>query len=107
MAEHPLTVRVVSPERTVFEGDASSVSAPGWDGRFGVLRGHAPMITLLGVGQVIVQVGSTARAFHVGGGLLKVEANQVTAITEFASEEEPSPELLEELKMAAVGLHAE
>ena len=104
MADKALKVRVVSPEATVYEGEADSITAPAWDGRVGVLAGHAPMITLLGVGALVVQAGTEVTAFHVGGGLLKVESNRVTVLTEYASEEEPPAELVAHLKLEAAGL---
>ena len=46
-----LTVSVISPERTVYEGTADQVVAPAWDGEIGILRGHAPALLLLGTGE--------------------------------------------------------
>ncbi len=43
-------VSVISPERTLFEGEAEGVVAPAFDGEVGILTGHAPMMTLLGRG---------------------------------------------------------
>ena len=86
----PLEVRVVSPDRTVFEGRATSVVAPAWDGRVGILRGHAPMITLLGQGELVVdRSGGGSATFHVAGGVLKVEDDRVTVLTEYAGEKPP------------------
>ena len=39
----PLSVRVVSPDRIVFEGKAASLVAPAWDGKVGILPRHAPV----------------------------------------------------------------
>ncbi len=47
-----LQVSVISPERTVYEGEADQVVVPAWDGQLGVLRGHAPMLVLLGEGEL-------------------------------------------------------
>ncbi len=85
MAES-LRVRVISAEATVFEGEAEAVVAPAWDGRIGILSGHAPLITLLGAGELNVDLaGGGSETFHVAGGALKVEENEVTVLTEFAS----------------------
>jgi F-type H+-transporting ATPase subunit epsilon len=85
-----LSVRVVSPERTAFEGEAAAVTAPAWDGRVGILPGHAPFITLLGQGHLIVDVpGGGHEGWWVAGGALKVDRNVVTVLTEFAHHEEP------------------
>ncbi len=85
-----LNVRVVSPQKIVFEGEASSVVAPAWDGQVGILPGHAPMLALIGSGEVSVdRPGGGSDAFHVAGGVLKVERNHVTLLTEYAGEEPP------------------
>ena len=80
-----LRVSVISPEAVLFEGDAESVVAPAYDGEVGILTGHAPMVTLLGRGQLRVGSGSGARRFDVQGGFLQVADNQVRVVTEQAS----------------------
>ena len=45
-----MKVSVISPERVLFEGEASSVVARAFDGEVGILENHAPMMTLLGTG---------------------------------------------------------
>jgi F-type H+-transporting ATPase subunit epsilon len=87
----PLNVRVVSPSKIVFEGVASAMVAPAWDGRVGILPGHAPMLALLGAGEVSVdRPGGGSDTFFVAGGVLKVERNNVTLLTEYAGEEPPA-----------------
>jgi F-type H+-transporting ATPase subunit epsilon len=90
MTDSTLRVRVVSPERTVFDGEAAAVVAPAWDGQVGVLPGHAPMLALVGNGVVSIdRPGGGSESFHVSGGVLKVERNQVTLLTEYAGEAPP------------------
>ena len=87
-----MKVRVVSPERTVFDGEASAMVAPSWDGQVGILPGHAPMLALVGVGELAIdRPGGGSDSFHVAGGVLKVERNKVTLLTEYAGDE-PAPE---------------
>jgi F-type H+-transporting ATPase subunit epsilon len=86
-----LKVRVVSPDRVVFEGDAASVVAPAWDGQVGILPSHAPMLALLGSGELSIdRAGGGSDSFHVAGGVLKVERNHVTVLTEYAGSEPPA-----------------
>ena len=86
----PLNVRVVSPDRTVFDGDAAAVVAPAWDGQVGILPSHAPMLALVGSGELnIERPGGGSDSFHVAGGVLKVERDQVTVLTEYAGDEPP------------------
>src|SRR6266516_3159563 len=50
-------VTVISPERTVFDGRADAVNAPAYDGQVGILPHHAPFLTLLGDGVLVVRAG--------------------------------------------------
>jgi F-type H+-transporting ATPase subunit epsilon len=79
-----LTVSVVSPEATLFEGEATSVVVPAFDGEVGILTNHAPMITVLGEGTMRLD-GATPARFHVSGGFVQVVDNTVRVVTEKAS----------------------
>lgn len=79
-----LRVVVISPERTLFDGTADSVVAPAWDGELGILRGHAPLMALLGSGDLRVRQGNDTEHFHVEGGFLQVVDNVVTVLSERA-----------------------
>ncbi|MGI8496571.1 MAG: ATP synthase F1 subunit epsilon [Gemmatimonadaceae bacterium] len=81
-----LTVSVISPERVLFEGQASSVIAPAYDGEVGILTGHAPMMTLLGAGTLRLE-GSGSQRFQVEGGFLQVVDDIVRVVTERAQAE--------------------
>jgi F-type H+-transporting ATPase subunit epsilon len=79
-----LKVSVISPEAMLFEGEASSVVAPAFDGEVGILPGHAAMITVLGQGTLRVE-GDTPARFTVSGGFVQVVDNIVRVVTEKAS----------------------
>jgi F-type H+-transporting ATPase subunit epsilon len=90
VADRVLRVRVVSPESVVWEGEASALVAPAWDGKVGILPMHAPFLALLGAGELSVEaVGGGTTTFHVAAGVLKVQDDQVTVLTEYAGEEPP------------------
>jgi F-type H+-transporting ATPase subunit epsilon len=80
-----LRVAIISPESTIYEGDADMVVAPAWDGEVGVLRGHAPMLVLLGAGEMRVTSGGSEQRFHVEGGFMQVADDVVTVLSESAS----------------------
>lgn len=84
MAAQKLTVAVISPDRTVFEGTADMVVVPAWDGELGVLRGHAPLLALLGEGTLRVTNAGKESRFHVRGGFLQVADDVVTVLSEDA-----------------------
>ena len=80
-----LQVSVISPEAVLYEGAADSVVAPAFDGEVGILTGHAPMLTLLGTGELRLGGGAGARRFTVEGGFLQVADNHVRVVTERSS----------------------
>ena len=85
-----LDVRIVSPSRVVYEGEASSLVAPAWDGKVGILPSHAPMIALLGAGWLTLDLpGGGSRSMYVAGGVLQVVSDRVTVLSEYAGEAAP------------------
>ena len=84
MAAGPLRVSVISPAQVIFEGEADSVIAPAYDGELGILRGHAPLMALLGQGEVRIRRGNDTETFQVAGGFLQVVDNTVTVLSEGA-----------------------
>lgn len=85
-----LQVSVISPERVLFEGTAESVVVPAFDGEVGMLTGHAPMLTLLGEGELrITGTEAGLLRFSVDGGFLQVADNAVRVVTERGGGNEP------------------
>lgn len=76
-----LKVSVISPEASLYEGDATSVVVPAFDGEVGILTGHAPMMALLGKGTLRIE-GGAAKQFTIEGGFLQVVNNHVRVVTE-------------------------
>ena len=77
-----LKVSVISPEAVLFEGEATSVVAPAFDGEVGILTGHAAMVTTLGTGMLRL---SSGQSFRVEGGFMQVADNEVRVVTEKAA----------------------
>ena len=82
----PLTVAVISPEKTLFEGSVDSLVAPAFDGEVGILPGHAPMMTLLGKGTLRLGANGGSGRFQVEGGFLQVVDDAVRVVTERATQ---------------------
>ena len=65
---------LVSPEKLLFSGEVDQVDVPGTEGDFGVLAGHAPMVSALRPGIMIVIVNGQAQRMVVLGGFAEVSA---------------------------------
>ncbi|MGQ0647802.1 MAG: ATP synthase F1 subunit epsilon [Gemmatimonadaceae bacterium] len=81
-----LKVSVISPEKTLFEGEVESVTAPAFDGEVGILSSHAPMMTLLGKGTLRLGPAGANGSFAVEGGFLQVVDDVVRVVTEKAQQ---------------------
>jgi F-type H+-transporting ATPase subunit epsilon len=84
LADAQLQVRIITPERIVFDGPADGVVATAYDGQFGILPGHAPMMVVLGIGELRLRQGERYDWFAVGEGFLHVLDDVVTVLTPLA-----------------------
>ena len=75
-------VSILAPEGKIFEGEAESLIAPASRGYVGILAHHAPFITTLGQGKIIVRdgVGKIIAFDCRGGGFLEVSQNKATLL---------------------------
>ena len=80
-----MSVTVISPEQAIFDGDATAVTAPAYDGLVGILPGHAPFVTLLGEGRLTLRADGQERNFTVRQGFLQVIDDTVRVVTEHAT----------------------
>jgi F-type H+-transporting ATPase subunit epsilon len=83
-ADGRLTVRIITPERIAFEGPVDSVVATAYDGQFGILPRHAPLMVVLGIGEFRIRAGDRYEWFAIGEGFLHVLDDVVTVLTPFA-----------------------
>jgi F-type H+-transporting ATPase subunit epsilon len=80
---------VVTAERIVFEGDADMVVAPGIEGQLGILPHHAPLITALSFGELVIhRAGQEEEYIAIGGGFMEVGADFVTILADSAERAE-------------------
>jgi len=83
MSTFPL--ELVTPERLLFAEDVQTVQAPGVDGSFGVLKGHAALLTELQIGLIKLTLTSGLDAFiATGGGYMQVGKDKVIILAESA-----------------------
>jgi len=79
---------LVSPEKLLFSGEVNQVDVPGAEGEFGVLAGHAPLVTMLRPGILVVHGEGGALRIVVNGGFAEVGANGLTVLAEMAAPED-------------------
>lgn len=75
-----MTVEILTPDASLFQGEATFVSLPGTDGSMGILENHAPLITTLKAGEVMVRTSGGEQTFAVKGGTVEVAGNKVTIL---------------------------
>jgi F-type H+-transporting ATPase subunit epsilon len=79
-----LTVRVIAPDKTVWDADAEEVILPSTTGQLGILSGHAPLLTALDTGVMRVRADKDWAAIALMGGFAEVENNEVTILVNSA-----------------------
>ena len=98
----PIPLRVVSVERSLFEGDVDFIVANGADGELGILPRHAALMTSLKPGTLKITQGDKETLLFVGGGFLEVLPDRVTVLADTAERaEEISIERAEEARKHA------
>ena len=83
-----LTVTIITPEKTVFSGEAASLQYPGEDGLYGVLPGHAAMITTVASGPLHLRGGGGDKTFVLTRGFAEVKDNEVRFVVDARRGEE-------------------
>ena len=78
-----MDVIILTPDKKLFEGTAERISATGTDGEFEVLANHAPMVSALGLGTVVVTTsGRETKEFEISGGFIEVLDNKVSLMVQ-------------------------
>lgn len=80
----PLLLEIVTPERLAYSDTVDSVNLPGVEGELGVLPHHAPLVSMLGVGELRIRKGGTEESFAIVGGFLQVRPDRVVVMAETA-----------------------
>ncbi len=103
-----LHVEVVTQNRNVYSGEADMVVAPGSEGVLGILPRHAPLLTLLKVGELRIKHDNDEDALFVAGGFMEVYHNVVTVLADAAERAEDIDEArAEEARRRAQALLAQ
>jgi F-type H+-transporting ATPase subunit epsilon len=79
-----LTVEVATPSRLVVSEPVDEVVVPGIEGYFGVLPGHAPLLSTLGIGELTYRIGRDEYHLAVAGGFAEVRNDKVIVLADTA-----------------------
>ena len=79
-----LHLEIVTPERLAYSDEVDSVQLPGSEGELGVLPHHAPLVSMLGVGELRIRKGGAEESFAIVGGFLQVRPDKVVVMAETA-----------------------
>lgn len=79
-----LTVRVIAPDKTVWDSQAEEVILPSTTGQLGILTGHAPLLTALDTGVMRVRAEKNWVPIALMGGFAEIENNEVTILVNAA-----------------------
>ena len=80
----PLQLDIVTPEKMAYSDEVDAVTLPGSEGELGVLPHHAPLISTLGAGELVLRKGGTEESFAIVGGFLQVLPDRVVVMAETA-----------------------
>ena len=85
MLSRSFNLEIRTPEKLIYEGEVTSVQAPGVEGNFQILAGHTPFLTALDVGEIRIRESSdTLQLMATTGGVFEVLRTGVTALVETA-----------------------
>lgn len=79
-----LTLEIVTPEKTAFAGVVEEVTLPGSEGEFGVLKGHASLLSSIDVGKLSYTKDHQKTYYAVSTGYAEVTASKVTVLVDTA-----------------------
>jgi len=80
----PILLEIDTPERLAYSDTVDAVVLPGSEGELGVLPHHAPLLSMLGVGELRIRKAGTEESFAIVGGFLQVRPDRVVVMAETA-----------------------
>lgn len=82
----PMQLQIITAEREVFSGEVDALVAPGAAGQLGILPNHAPLMTVLQPGELLVRASGDDSYLALSGGYLEVLGNQVIVLADAAED---------------------
>lgn len=79
-----MQLEIITPDQTVFKGDVDAATFPGVKGAFQVLNNHAPIVSTLQAGKVVLKTNNTRKEIQILGGVVEVLKNKIIVLAEGA-----------------------
>ena len=84
MLERRFHLEIRTPQQLIYEGDVSSIRAPGELGSFEILTGHVPFLTVLETGEIRIRETDTPQSLAISDGVFEVLRTGVTVLSDTA-----------------------
>jgi len=99
-----LRCSVVTPVDSVFDGEATYVNLPAWDGQLGVMPGTSPFLTRLGLGVLTIEQGANRKQFATDGGFAQMKEGVLTMLADGATDADSIDRAKAEAELTEVGV---
>tara|TARA_B100000795_G_scaffold64462_1_gene43568 strand:+ start:578 stop:814 length:237 start_codon:yes stop_codon:yes gene_type:complete len=78
-----MLVDIITPDAQLFSGDVLSIELPGSNGSFEILNDHAPIISTLAAGDIIVSLDNGQKeSFTIHGGVIEMQNNKIIVLAD-------------------------
>lgn len=75
-----MDVQIVTPDKSLYDGQADLITVPGTSGSIGILNHHAPLVSSLKKGEIKIVLNEKEEFFKIEGGVVEVSKNKVTIL---------------------------
>ncbi|TDS10326.1 ATP synthase F1 subunit epsilon [Sphingobacterium paludis] len=82
-----MNLTIITPDKLAYEGQVTAVTVPGSAGSFQILKDHAPIVSTLEDGKVIIQANDGQIILVIKGGVVEAKDNNITVLAEGIIEE--------------------
>lgn len=77
-----MNVKILKPDTTLFEGEATLIQLPGTTGLFEIMNNHAPIIATLASGKIRVVTANEEKLFEIKAGVVKGQKNEILILAQ-------------------------
>jgi F-type H+-transporting ATPase subunit epsilon len=77
-----MTLEIITPDKKVYGGEVEAVTFPGTQGQFQILKDHAPIVSTLAKGDLVIEASGKKETLVVDGGVVEVSKNKILVLAE-------------------------